>query len=137
MVEGKVGSVRRFSKSRMRWVESTLSEATAAAKGCFRIKRDWDWVSLLKSAPDSAWLVDDRAGRLAAAAKCKAARWSSEDGTLSLPAHLYPPAIMARGLVLCSGYLPKFDREAMQISFDGLQAEHLRLILALSGLWLQ
>lgn len=137
MVEGRVDSVRRFSKSRMHWVASTLSEATAATKGFFRIKRDWDWVSLLKSGPDSASLIDDRAGRLAAAAKCKAARWSRADGVLSLPAQLYPPTVMARGLVLCSGFLPSFDREAMQISFAGIQLGHLRLILALTGLRLQ
>jgi hypothetical protein len=137
MVEGKVDSVRRFSKSRMHWVASSLSEATSAAKDFFRIKRDWDWISLLKSRPDSASLIDDRAGRLAAAAKSKAVRWSREGGVLSLPAHLYPPTLMARGLVLCSGYLPNFDREAMQISFAGVQPEHLRLILALTGLRLQ
>jgi hypothetical protein len=137
MVEGKVGSVRRFSRSRMRWVASSLSEATAAAKGFFRIKRDWDWVSLLKDGAGSASLIDDRVGRLAATAKCKAARWSRECGVLSLPAHLYPPTLMARGLVLCSGRLPDFDREAMQISFAGIQPEHLRLILALTGLRLQ
>lgn len=137
MVEGKVDSVRRFSKSRMHWVASTLSEATAAAKGFFRIRRDWDSVSLLKSGPESASLIDDRAGRLAATAKSKAARWSREVAVLSLPAHLYPPTLMARGLVLCSGYLPSFDREAMQISFAGVQPEHLRLILALTGLRLQ
>jgi hypothetical protein len=137
MVEGRVESVRRFSKSRMRWMTSSLSEATAAAKGFFRVKRDWDWVSLLKSGAGSASLIDDRAGRLAAAAKCKVARWSHEGGVLSLPAQLYPPTVMARGLVLCSGYLPNFDREAMQISFAGLQPEHLRLILALTGLRLQ
>lgn len=137
MVEGRVDSVRRFSKSRMRWVASSLAEATAATKGFFRIKRDWDWVSLLKNGPGSASLIDDRAGRLAAAAKAKAARWSREGSVLSLPAHLYPPTLMARGLVLCSGCLPNFDREAMQISFAGVQPEHLRLFLALTGLRLQ
>ena len=137
MVEGKVESVRRFSKSHMHWVESTLSEATAAAKGFFRIKRDWDWVSLLKSGSDSVALIDDRAGRLASAANCKAVRWSRDGGVLSLPSQLNPPTIMARGLVLCSGYLPNFDRETMQISFAGVQLEHLKLFLALTGLRLQ
>lgn len=137
MVEGKIDSVRRFSKSRMGWVPSTLSEATAAAKGFFRIKRDWDSVSLLKSGPDLALRIDDRAGRLATAAKCKAVRWSREGAELSLPAQLYPPLVMARGLVLCSGFLPNFDREAMQISFSGVQVEHLRLFLALTELRLQ
>ena len=117
MVEGKVDSVSRFSRSRMRWVTSTLAEATAAAKGFFRIKRDWDWVSLLKSGPTSASLIDDRAGRLAAAAKCRAVRWSRESGVLTLPAQLYPPTLMARGLVLCSGHLPEFQsgRKANQL----------------------
>jgi len=134
MVEGKVDSVRRFSRSRMRWVASTLAQAAAADKGFFRIKRDWDWVSLLKSGPAAASLIDDRAGRLAAAAKCKSIRWSRESGVLALPVQLYPPTVMARGLVLCSGHLPSFDRDAMQISFTGVQSEHLRLILALTGL---
>lgn len=134
MVEGKVDSVHRFSRSRMCWVPSTLAEATAAGKGFFRIKRDWDRVSLLKSGPAAASLIDDRAGRLTAAAKRKAVRWSRESGVLALPVQLYPPTVMARGLVLCSGYLPSFDRDAMQISFTGVQLEHLRLILALTGL---
>lgn len=134
MVEGKVNSVRRFSRSRMRWVDSTLAEATAAAKGFFRIKRDWDWVSLLKNGPAAASLIDDRAGRLAAAAKCKAVRWSRESSVLTLPVQLYPPSLMARGLVLCSGHLPVFDRDTMQITFAGVRPEHLRLILALTGL---
>jgi hypothetical protein len=43
---------------------------------------------------------------------------------------------MSRGLVLCSGHLPSFDRDAMAISFSGVQPEHLRLILALTGLGL-
>lgn len=134
MVEGKVDSVRRFSRSRIRWVASTLAEASAAAKGFFRIKRDWDWVSLLKSGPAAASLIDDRAGRLAAAAKCRAVRWSRESGVLTLPAQLYPPNLMARGLVLCSGSLPSFNRDAMQISFTGVQPRQLKLILALTGL---
>ncbi|MCQ8279959.1 hypothetical protein NFI95_16070 [Acetobacteraceae bacterium KSS8] len=134
MVEGKVDTVRRFSKSRMRWVASSLVEATAAAKGFFRIKRDWDWVSLLKSGPGSASVIDDRAGRMAAAAKCKVVRWTRDGGLLSLPAQLYPPGIMARGLALCSGELPRFDRETRQIAFAGVRPEHLRLFLALTGL---
>jgi hypothetical protein len=134
MVQGKVGSVLRFSRSRMGWVASTLAEATGAAKGFYRIKRDWDWVSLLKSAPEVAALIDDRAGRLAASAKCKVVRWSREERVLTLPVQLLPPIIMARGIVLCSGHLPSFDRVTMQISFAGVQLEHLRLILALTGL---
>lgn len=134
MVEGRVDFVRRFSRSRLRWVDSTLVEATVSAKGFFRIKRDWDWVSLLKSKPAVASQIDDRAGRMAAAARCRAVSWSREGAVLTLPAQLYPPTLMARGLVLCSGQLPSFNRDTMQISFAGVQPQHLRLILTLTGL---
>lgn len=134
MVQGRVETVRRFSRSKMHWVSSTLEEAAAASAGFFRIQRDWDWVSLIKSSPHDAALIDDRAGRMAAAAKCKVVRWAPDSGTLSLPAQLYPPGIMARGMALCSGELPRFDRETRQIAFDGVRPEHLRMFLALTGL---
>lgn len=137
MVEGRVEKVYRFSRSRMRWVASTLLDAAVSKKGLFRIKRDWDWISLLKNGAESASLIEDRAGRLAAAAKCKVVRWSREDGLLTLPVQLYPPTLMARGLVLCSGFLPHFDRATRRVSFVGVQSEHLRLILALTGLRLK
>jgi hypothetical protein len=41
---------------------------------------------------------------------------------LSLPAQLYPPGLMARGLALCGGELPRFDRETRQITFAGVGA---------------
>jgi hypothetical protein len=134
MVQGRVETVRRFSRSRMHWVPSTLAEAAGASAGFFRIQRDWDWVSLIKSSAQDAALIDDRAGRMAAAAKCKVVRWTRDSGVLSLPAQLFPPGIMARGLALCSGELPRFDRETRQITFAGVQPEHLRLFLALTGL---
>jgi hypothetical protein len=134
MVQGRVETVRRFSRSRMHWVASTLAEAASARAGFFRIQRDWDWVSLIKSSAQDAALIDDRVGRVAAAARCKVVRWTRESEVLSLPAQLYPPGIMARGLALCSGELPRFDREIRQIAFAGVRPEHLRLILALTGL---
>ena len=134
MVQGRVETVRRFSRSRMHWVASTLAEAASASTGFFKIQRDWDWVSLIKSGAQDAALMDDRAGRMATATKCRVVRWARESGILSLPAQLYPPGTMARGLVLCSGELPRFDREDMQIAFTGVGLEHLRLFLALTGL---
>lgn len=74
MVQGRVETVRRFSRSKMHWVSSTLAEAAGASAGFFRIQRDWDWVSLIKSSAQDAALIDDRAGRMAAAAKCKVVR---------------------------------------------------------------
>lgn len=134
MVGGRVGTVRRFSRSRIGWVESTLAEATATPSGFFRIKRDWDWVSLIKTSVMECAYIDDRAGRLAVAAKLKATSWVAGSGMFSLPGQLFPPTPIARALTLCTGYLPKYDAAARQISFAGIPLEILRLTLAITGL---
>jgi hypothetical protein len=132
MVEGKVETIRRFSKSRMRWVPSTLAEATHAPSGLYRIQRDWDWVSVIKSSPSHAARIDDRAGRMAASAKCKVVRWTGRD--LALPWQLYPPTLIARSLALCSGRLPRFEAQSREVVFSGVASDHLRAMLALTGL---
>jgi len=134
MVQGRVETVRRFSRSRLKWVLSTLTEATEARSGFFRIQRDWDWVSLIKSSPQDCAFIDDRAGRMVAAARSKIVGWSSAQGTLSLPGALFPPTLVARGLVLCSGELPSFDKTTRQITFAGVTPSLLRVTLALTGL---
>ena len=134
MVGGRVETVRRFSRSRIGWVASTLADASAARSGFFRIKRDWDWVSLLKTDVSECAYIDDRAGRLAAAAKLKAASWTAGSGTLDLPGQLFPPAPIARALTLCTGFLPQYDAATRRISFAGIPPEVLRLTLAITGL---
>jgi hypothetical protein len=134
MVAGRVETVRRFSRSRIGWIDSTLPEATAARSGFFRIKRDWDWVSILKTDVSECSYIDDRAGRLAAAAKLKVASWTASSGTLDLPGQLYPPAAIARALTLCTGLLPQYDAATRRISFAGVPPEILRLTLAITGL---
>lgn len=134
MVGGKVEMVRRFSRSRIGWVTSTLSEATGARSGFFRIKRDWDWVSLLKTDVSECAYIDDRAGRLAAAAKLRAVSWTAGTGALDLPAQLFPPTPIARALTLCTGFLPQYDVESRRICFADIPPEILRLTLAITGL---
>lgn len=134
MVGGRVETVRRFSRSRIGWVASTLAEASAARSGFFRIKRDWDWVSLLKTGVSECAYINDRAGRLAAAVKLKAASWTAGSSALDLPGQLFPPTPIARALTLCTGYLPKYDAAARRISFAGIPPEILRLVLAITGL---
>ncbi len=134
MVAGRVETVRRFSGSRTKWIESTLPEATAAPKGFFRIKRDWDWVSIIKSAQADCAYIDDRAGRMFAAAKLRHATWTADTGTLGLPIRLFPPAPIARALALCTGELPQFERGADRILFRGIGLPMLRLTLAITGL---
>lgn len=134
MVAGRVHTVRRFSRSKVRWVSSTLAEATDAKAGFFRIKRDWDWVSILKTGVTDCAYIDDRAGRLAVAYRLREARWNAHSRTLSLPSQLYPPGTIGRALTLCTGSLPQFDATSHQVSFSGVTPEILRLTLAITGL---
>lgn len=134
MVDGRVETVRRFSRSRMGWVESSLSKAAAAKTGFFRIKRDWDWVSLLKTGVSECAYIDDRAGRLSAAAKLKVVSWTANSRTLELPSQLFPPVAIARALALCTGVLPRYEAASRRISFDDIPPEILRLTLTITGL---
>lgn len=139
MVAGRVETVLRFSQSRVGlstngWVESTLTEAAAAKAGFFRIKRDWDWVSILKTGVSECAYIDDRAGRLAAAAKLRAVSWDGRSLRLGLPSQLCPPSTIARSLALCTGALPHFDAESRRLSFAGVTPEILKLMLAITGL---
>jgi hypothetical protein len=134
MAGGQIDTVRRFSGSDAKWNVSSLQEAQTAAKGFFRMKRDWDWVSILKWAPGDCAYIDDRAGRLLVAARRRHMRWNAETQTLSLPANLFPPVLIARSLVLCTGQLPALDHSSMRVSFGGITAEMLRLVLSITGL---
>jgi hypothetical protein len=91
-------------------------------------------VSLLKTDVSECAYIDYRAGRLAAAAKLKAAAWTASSGALDLPGQLYPPAPIARALTLCTGFLPHYDAATRRISFADVPPEILRLTLAITGL---
>jgi hypothetical protein len=134
MPEGKVGTVKRFSGREARWMPTTFEKAQSSVKGFYRVQRDWDWVSILKTGVDRCAYIDDRAGRLLTAAKRRHASWTADSRKLSLPAPLFPPAYIARALVLCSGLLPDFDRGTTRISFSNVTPEMLRLALAITGL---
>jgi hypothetical protein len=134
MIGGRVRDVKRFSREQLQWVAATLEEATAARSGLFRIQREYDWVSLIKLGADVSATIDDRAGRLIAAAKLRAVVWEQETQALRIPMQLIPPAPIARALALCTGRLPSFDRKTHQLTFGGVNAAMLRLTLAITGL---
>ena len=134
MVVGRVGEVKRFSRSGLAWRPSTLEEAAQAPRGFFRIRRDWDWVNLLKLGTDSQAQIEYRAGCLAAAQQAKVLRWDLASRCLRLPGVLYPPALIARALVLCSGDLPAFDRDSRELLFHSVPARIAQMVLAITGL---
>ena len=134
MVSGRVETVRRFSRSKLRWIGSTLDEARESQRGFFRIRRDWDRVSIIKMGANESAYIDDRAGRLLVAEKLKAASWDPEEWTFSVPQQLYPPRVIARALAMCAGTLPIFDQTSKRISFAGVPLDIFRLALGITGL---
>ncbi|MDE5465954.1 hypothetical protein GWG67_35905 [Bradyrhizobium sp. CSS354] len=134
MVAGRTQSVRRFSRSRLRWIDTTLDEAQAAAQGLFEIKRDWDTVIVLKEGANSQSRIEKAAGRLIVAAKTKKLHIDLNSSSLFLPASLRPPTLVTRALVLCSGRLPEFVQNTRQIVFRGVAGRAARLAAAILGL---
>ena len=134
MVSGRVDVVRRFSRSKLDWVDSTLEEAKESQSGFFRIKREWDWVNIIKMGTEKSAFIDNRAGRLIAAANLKAASWASEPGVFSVPRQLFPPLLIARALAMCTGEPPYFDNATRRVCFNGVPPELARLALAIIGL---
>jgi hypothetical protein len=134
MVGGRVGIVRRFSGSRAEWIASTLNNAATAPRGLFRIQRDRDWVSILKTSVSDCAYIDDRVGRMLVAAKRQHLSWNQTSWAFSLPVSLFPPLLVARALVLCTGRLPASDRASGRISFAGVNPAMLRLVVAITGL---
>lgn len=134
MVAGRVQDVKRFSRSHLSWVPSSLEKAAHADRGFFRIRRQWDWLNLLKEGADVQAEIEASAGRLAAAKGAKALRWDTASRELSIPFALYPPMLIARALVLCSGLLPLRDRGRRLLSFQGVPGRVARLAQVLTGL---
>ena len=136
MVAGKVAEVRRFSKTDLHWIPSSLEEASQAVRGLFRIKREWDWITLIKNGKESQSQIDVYAGRLAAAAGAKKIHLNMSSRTFCIPLALKPPIIVSRALTLCSGILPKIDRMNgnRQLKFTNIPNRAARLAVAITGL---
>jgi hypothetical protein len=132
MVAGKVEEVRRFSKSNLRWTDSSLEDARTAPRGLFQIKRDWNSIVVMKNGTDAQSEIDLAAGRLAVAVGTK--NLHLESRTLRIPAVLRPPTLISRSLALCSGMLPEFGRDRRDLAFHGMSQRMARLAMSITGL---
>lgn len=134
MVSGRVKGVRRFSKSKLQWVASTLEETHMAHRGLFLVKRDYDSIVLLKEAADSQSEIDLAAGRLVVAKGARELHIDLKSQSLRLPWTLTPPVLVSRALTLCSGLLPEVWRERKELVFRGVTGRMARLAAAVLGL---
>ena len=132
MVGGNVGAVSRFSRSGINWVDSTLEEAVALPHGFFRIERSWDRVHIIKTGHAECAYMDSRAGCLAVCAGRRLISYDAASRTLSMPRALFPPVLVARALLLCTGALPQIGDRS--ISFAGVSTKTMLLALAVTQL---
>lgn len=137
-VAGRVGKVTRFSsRSGLRWIDSSLGEATDSVRGLFHIRRDWDAVTVLKAGRDGHFAIETAAGRIAVVRGQKLARFDERAKTFELPTALTPPVFVARALSLSSGRMPTRNRSTGLTQFASVPTRTARLALALMELRLQ
>jgi len=134
MVAGKIDEVRRFSKTDLRWIPSSLEEAQQAIRGLFHIKRDWSWIVLLKEGKDTQSEIDMAAGRLAIASGSKKIHVDLKSRSLRIPLALKPPTVVSRALALCSGMLPEIETEKREMTFRSISNRIARLAVSVTGL---
>ena len=132
MVSGQVGMVRRFSRSRIEWVASTIEEAETLPHGFFQVERDWDRVDIIKAGHAECAYIDRRAGCLAVCAKRKLISYDAASRTLRMPRALFPPVLVSRALSLCTGALPQIGDRS--VSFAGVSTRMMQLALAITQL---
>lgn len=134
MVDGRV-EVERFSRSKLAWCKSSLEGIKQARHGFFRIRSNWQKRShVLKLGLDNQAKIEPHAGRLVAAQGAKVVHWDAVSRCLRIPGILYPPALIARALVLCSGKLHTFDRDSREVFFHDVSARIMQMVLAITGL---
>jgi len=133
MVAGRVVSVHRFSRSKLRWEASSIDAANAARRGLFRVKRDRDTVTILKRSPSDLVEMEPAAGRFWIAARRRLIRWDSGSLRFSFPRALFPPLLIARALTICTGAFPERDANSSAI-FREVPESTARLAISLSGL---
>jgi hypothetical protein len=100
--------VARFSKSQLRWVESSQEEARSAVAGLFRFKAEYGTEYVLVEAGD-AYASGAPEGKFRVLRERN--RALSYDGAaqeLLISSSCRPPLLVERALVLCSGHLPSY-----------------------------
>lgn len=128
-IAGRTRLVQRFSRSGLCWRDTTLDHVTSASKGFFRVKRDYDTVTILKEGRDLQSAIETSAGRLSAARGSTRVRIDAAARTFSIPAALAPPIPIARALAINAGALPDFHRSTKEIVYAAVTARAARLTL--------
>ena len=110
-------TVQRFSSSRLRWTESTRTDAKRARTAFFRfVMKHQRFYYLLWQG--QAYRVPVQVGKFIVMTKTHGVvSYNTEARTLSVPVSCRPPLLIERALILCSGVLPRLDRPGRRLVY--------------------
>ena len=120
-------TVHRFSSTNLRWVESSVGNATAARSGLFRFAMRHQRLHYLRWYGRS-YGVPGQVGKYAVRRQRRGIlAYDASSSVFSAPAICRPPLLIERALVLCSGFLPRFDSASRRVEYAGVPSDVARL----------
>jgi hypothetical protein len=119
--------VHRFSPSRLGWRETVGTEAMAASRGLFRFLMKHQRFYYLRWR-GRTYRVPVQVGKYAVMRRQhRVLAYDAETQCVSIPAACRPPLLIERALVLCSGFLPRFDPSSGRLAYAAVPPDIARL----------
>ena len=120
-------TIHRFSSSRLSWAEVAKADATKARTGLFRFIMKHQRFYYLRWQGRS-YQVPVQVGKYAVMRQRRGILvYDSGTRVLSVPAVCRPPLLIERALVLCSGFLPRFDPSPGHVEYAHVPPDIARL----------
>lgn len=119
--------VHRFSPSRLAWAKVAWEDARAARAGLFRFVMGHQRFHYLRWRGES-YSVPVQVGKYAVMRRRRdILAYNAATQVLSVPAACRPPLLIERALVLCSGFLPRFDQSLGRVEYASVLPDVARL----------
>lgn len=120
-------SVQRFLPEKLRWTAIQQDELGRGAAGLFRFVLKHQRFHYLRWRGQT-YQVPVQVGKYAVMGRRQAAlSYDASTKILSVPAVCRPPLLIERALVLCSGFLPRFDRTSSRVEYIDVPPDVMRL----------
>ena len=124
-------TVHRFSSTKFRWMDASPSDAMATRDGFFRFVMKHQRFHYLRRNGRS-YKVPVQVGKYAVRRRKRGVlAHDSASGVFSVPPVFRPPLLIERALVLCSGFLPRFDSTSRRVTYAGVPTDVARLVAQL------
>ncbi len=128
MPENPGWTIERFSPSRLQWQEVNYTTAAKARNGLFLFAMQPKWFYYYLRWRGVSYRVPRRVGIYAVMRRRhRMLAYDAQRRTLSCPARCRPPLLVERALVLCSGFLPRFDGSTRRVEYSEIPGDVARL----------